>query len=268
MYDHIEVQFIDAATDETLYQAVIPYEQLPEDFTLATHLSIGGVEWQVELAEPPNRAAFRESGRLVLRMRRIQLVKAGEILFSLPTITDSIPASNPDDPIDGMVFTLHEDDWRQLELVSETYLEQVAYEMRRIEAIYNDHATDSGFKQLHVRKLIPHGLNGELSLSQLYGCLPPDSDFDAVAFGANPDRLQDVFAWNMSPLIIYAHVVDQRVASLGIARLGNQLAVTETSLTALACLAEERNLVLVDWLSLVISPPTVEALRHYFATAL
>ena len=45
-------------------------------------------------------------------------------------------------------------------------------------------------------------------------------------------------------------------------------AVQALALAAIACLAEERGMVLVDWLSLVISPPTTEALRHYFATAL
>src|SRR5450432_3916528 len=111
----IDVTFIDADSDKTFLALKLPARQLPETFATATTLNLGKDDWQVVEAKPVTAAEFIASGTLTLRMRKLQAIDPREILFSLPTVADEIP--KPRAAKGQLLFSLHEDDWLQLELV-------------------------------------------------------------------------------------------------------------------------------------------------------
>src|SRR5262245_58474807 len=90
---------------------------LPEAFELDTTMHLGDAEWSVVKAMPLTRTEFAKTKLLTLRLRKIERIPAGDILFSLPSICDSIPGLG-ELPLTKEDFVLADDEWRQFELVS------------------------------------------------------------------------------------------------------------------------------------------------------
>lgn len=177
----VEVLFVDADSHDEIARSAVPGDQLPESFDDAsTTVELQGVPWTVVAAEPPHASLFRESGRLVLQVRRQQFIDPQTILFSLPTICDALPqVAAPDDAAlvtDRLV--LHEDDWRQIELVSAAALPAVERELAQIREVFEQHthrATDGalvGFTRTHVRVAPTEPLSGSVSWTALLRLCP------------------------------------------------------------------------------------------------
>lgn len=157
----IRVVLIDAATATPIGEADLPPDQLPESFDAATTLHLGDAEWQVEYAEPTTRAAYVASGRLLLRLRRIEMVDPRTILFSLPTLENALPPLEPAEPDRlGEALWMREDDWRQHELVAVAQSPSVDEELAAIRDIHDHARQGPGFARLHVRERIPQPLAG------------------------------------------------------------------------------------------------------------
>src|SRR5215218_8904224 len=111
----VEVTFVDGATGQVFAQAMMPPDQLPGTFLVDTTMHLRGEPWTVLKAEPPTRAEFARTRRLVLTLarQRVATVDPRTILFSLPTINDRLP--DEAEPVDGSEAVLREDDWRQVE---------------------------------------------------------------------------------------------------------------------------------------------------------
>jgi hypothetical protein len=157
MADDIEVIFIDAATETTFDRVTVPATQLPDTFEHATTLRLGELEWKVESASPQTRAEFEATKKLVLRLRKIERVDPKKILFSLPTIENTAPPSDGE-PTTGDELVLHEDDWRQFELISRAHEDAIDEELDAIGDVLLNHRAGAGFGKLHVRARIPHPL--------------------------------------------------------------------------------------------------------------
>ncbi len=89
------------------------------------------------------------------------MVDPKPILFSLPTINDSLPSVTVNDRIlrRDQDLTIHEDDWRQFEAVSQDYDDAIRAELEDIQLIYEEKSKQAGeyllFTEIHVRKRIP-----------------------------------------------------------------------------------------------------------------
>src|SRR6266511_1286637 len=140
--DVVEVVFLDADTNEMIGRSVLPAEQLPDSFEPDTTVQIGDSTWSVERAEPPTAARFRPARKLTLSLRRVHLVPARDILYSLPTICDLLPSVGDARHDDGR-FEMLEDDWRQVEMAHADLTDVVEPRLRAIPAI-SDHHTPRG----------------------------------------------------------------------------------------------------------------------------
>jgi hypothetical protein len=156
----VSVEFIDADTGRTFARSDLPADQLPDSFAPDTTLQLGDDPWRVERAEPLTAAQFVPAGRLVLTVRRLVSVPPREILYSLPTICDTVPAVGPA-PTQAECLELHEDDWRQVELVSRSLALTVNAELDAIQRVYDRHGQRDaegrffGFREIHVRAIVP-----------------------------------------------------------------------------------------------------------------
>ena len=74
-------------------------------------------------ADPATKAEFAGSGKLTLRLHRIETVDLSDLLYSLPSICDRLPGTEGT-PRSTDDLVLAEDDWRQFELVSGAFSEQ------------------------------------------------------------------------------------------------------------------------------------------------
>jgi hypothetical protein len=183
----IRVLFVDAASGAGLGRAEMPADQLPGSFEARTTLQLGGQDWEVVTADPMTRAGFERTGELRLTLRRITVhsVPAGDVLFSLPTICDEVPGIAPGtSKLGKRVLELHEDDWRQVELVACSHRQEIDACLAEIERVHAEARTPQGFfRRLHVRKEVAGPLEGcHLPLAMLSGYFPSLTPLEGLAY--------------------------------------------------------------------------------------
>jgi hypothetical protein len=116
-------------------------------------LDIGDQKWSVVAAVPTIKADFEKSGKLKVILARQQMMDPKDILFSLPSINDRMFPMKEGSSLDGLLV-IHEDDWRQVEFVSEKLAADVESEIQSIRTIFETKRSGVGFTELHVRKRI------------------------------------------------------------------------------------------------------------------
>src|SRR5262245_44656630 len=104
----IHVEFVDASTGQVFGAYDAPPETLPENFTIGTKLHIGEQDWDVVKAEPLTRAEYLQSGTLRLTLAKIMMMPVKDILYTLPTIYDAIPADSTTPRAGKQIFEMHE----------------------------------------------------------------------------------------------------------------------------------------------------------------
>lgn len=261
----VEVVFINAETGDRIAGGNIPTSQLPETFAKNTVMHIGEQPWQVIKAEPVTAEEFTKTGKLTLTCAMIEYVSDKGILYSLPTINDDTPETGELAP-EQNVFTLHEDDWRQNEFVSDFHLEAINIELRAIMAIYQNHQEEAGFSKLHIRKAIKNPLDTTFNVDKVKQYLPSDvKDAAAVVFAQDENRINDVFALNISPLVIYGHLSKSgNIKALCMQFIDNPANTLPYVIDGLVNFMKDHHLVFVDWVRLQVIPPNTEGFQTYF----
>ena len=225
----VHVVLIDAASGQTIGEVDLPAENLPETFAVRTTLHLGGDDWTVEHAEPVTRADAAAACRLRLVVRKVMYVDPRTILYSLPTLENAMP---PMQAGDGDALQLHEDDWRQVELVAARFEPEIAVELAAIREVHGERER-AGFRRLHVRERIPDPLAG-IALT-----------IDAVARGArrqlafdgSPGVVAGGFAFDVGVDALYGREEGGRVV----------VAAAWHAPGLLADLARANQLIIVDW---------------------
>jgi hypothetical protein len=250
--DAIVLRFVDADSGKLMGEHPVPAGQIPESFEAQTTLDMGGNHFEVVSAEPMTRAEAATRGFMTIRLRRskVQMVNPQELLCSLPSICNELPAILEGSSKAGKrVLTIHEDDWRQVELLSPAAAEAGAADLAAIADIRREQRVGSGFRKLHVRKGVAEPLLGmSLSLENL-GREPgiAEADFDGLAFEGVEGIVEDGFAQQLpGGLIAYGRAEGGRVRELGLIR-GAGAVRRDTKWVPLASWIAANHLLLVDW---------------------
>ena len=261
----VEVIFIDVETGERIAGGNLPASQLPDTFAKNTVMHIGDDPWQVVKAEPVTAQEFTKTGKLTLTCAKVEYISPDGILYSLPTFNDGIPGTGDLAP-EHNVLTLHEDDWRQMEFVSTSHMETINIEIRAIMAIYQNHQVEAGFSKVHVRKAIPKPLKSSLNLKKLKQYMPEYvQEASAVVFEQDENRLEAVFALNISPLALYGHLTKSGdIDTLGMQFIDNPTNTQPYVIDGLVNFMIDFDLVFVDWVRLQVIPPSTDGFQTYF----
>lgn len=231
----IEVSLIDAASGRPFATTALPAEQLPETFELDTTMHVGSDDWQVEKAEPIDRAGYVEAGQLTLVLRKVEEIDPSKILFSLPTIENALPPMREPDSSPG--YEMHEDDWRQREFISRQFADEVESEFVEIRKVWAEQ-DGPGFKRCHVRSKIVEPLRGVgltlVEVSEALGGIEP------VGLEVGGGRVTDGFAYPLPGGAAYVRLRGGSVEEIGLHG--------DAEPGGLRGLANEHGLVLVDWI--------------------
>ena len=152
-HNEIHVEFVEVGQQHPFAASKVPIAQLPDTFEIDTTLDLDDKKWRVVDAIPKLKTEFEKSGKLTVILSPQQLVNPKDILFSLPTINDRMCALLKAGSLDR-ILVIHEDDWRQIEFISENLAAEVNAEILDIQAIYDTKRQGIGFTSLHVRKRI------------------------------------------------------------------------------------------------------------------
>ena len=241
----VEVTFIDDADDSIIGKAEVSPETLPESFRIDTQLDIGDNQWAVAKADPATRVEYAKTRRLVLRLRRIETMDPKDILFSLPSICDSIPPLG-DMPLTGDELALAEDDWRQVEFVSAMHEHEIASGLEAIRRIRDHEAVGVGWRKIDVRKTPETPIAALLSPNDVALALGIDGKDIGVTCRGARTRIEAAFAFVAADgLVVYGLESGGRVTVLGLVR--QTTTMPEGAVIALRGLAEKHGFHLVDW---------------------
>jgi hypothetical protein len=153
----IRVQFIDNATGDTIGIAEMSPDQLPETFSVATKMQIQADQWEVEEAIPEQAADFIKTKELVLKMRKLEMIDPANILYTLPTIANELPAYTDIARFNDFKTQLQEDDWRQNEFFVPEALPQIENEVAKVKEIWDNYSEEvkdqpfTAFSKCHPR---------------------------------------------------------------------------------------------------------------------
>lgn len=266
----IQVHFIDATTGQPIGEAELSAEQLPPTFEASTTLKLGGKSYDVVSAQPMTAAEYRKTGKLRLTLREVKVstVNPRDILYSLPTLCEQLPSiAEGSTKLGKNVLELHEDDWRQVELVALSFESSIEAELKAIERIFTQHRKSPGFDALHIRKELPTPLQGSwLTLADLRSALGETASWlDGVSFQGVAGVVAGGFAVKLpSGLTVYGTEKEGRVSTLALrpTKLG---AAAEGDARLLSALAIRHQLCLVDWCRVEQVPPTAERLRTWLS---
>lgn len=257
----VRVEFLDADTGKSLFKTDSPPGQLPENFAKPTSVQIEGHEYDVIRAEPADAASYLKSGRLRLWVRKRVFVPLNRILFSLPTITDRLP-SVVEAPAKGDFLDLHEDDWRQVELVSSGALEAVDAELAEVSRVHRESRVEWGWSRMHVRREPARPLgDSKIPLDQLRARFRTDAHrFDGLLLKGEGGLVEGGFAFETgSLLVLYGQ--EQR-GILKCCCIIPRSAPADVKPLAEFC--ADAGLWLVDWCRAERLPPDPEAFGRYF----
>jgi hypothetical protein len=244
----IHVEFVNQGDESVIGAAELAPESLPDTFAVCTSVDVAKT-WSVIRAEPVNKSEYLKSGRLRLFLDPIVTVPVGELLYSLPTISNEIGAGEGEAPPDETIFQIHEDDWRQIEFVSKAYEDQIALEFDDIQQVYQGRTPGGAFARVHVRKRIASPLiHTPVTLAGLERRLPAKHRYKAVGVRGSLGVFKGSFAWNIDDGIVLWGVNEERggVNCLCLSLCGAIPRAGEIS-HALAKLCAEYNLYLVVW---------------------
>ena len=193
----VHVTFVDESSGKTFVVPDMPPDQLPETFEgRETTMHVGDVNYSVVGADPPTRAEFTRTGKLALRVLPVTMMNPADVLFSLATIGDELPATTG--PAADEALALHEDDWRQMEFVAAGLSEAVEREFAAIRAVYESRGDAPGFKTLHVRKEVPRPLGEGIPAAGLAAWLGAEAESEvAIRFGNVRARVAGGFAFRL-----------------------------------------------------------------------
>ena len=260
----VQVEFVNRSDNSILGTSNVPVDQLPESFRVTTSLDLMGRKWSVDSAEPSDKVDFVKTGKLrVVLAELLTMPSSTEIFYSLPTISDDCGVSAGDVLPNDHLFQIHEDDWRQIEFLSDSNSEAMVQEIKDVQAICDNQRKGVGFEQVHIRKRVPAPLaQANLSVPTLKSYFPVESDFEAVSFLKTRGSIPGSFAWATSFGGVIWGIADPQGNIVVLCLLpdrGNadQLAEAISKFTA------ENDLVFVDWCRRTAISGNGEAVRKY-----
>jgi len=241
----VSVTLIDEATGERLATTNVPVEQLPDTLALDTSLDVANQRYAVARAEPLTKAEFAKEQRLTLFLRKVESLDPDNILFSLPTICGAaLPESAPG-KASGGVCILHEDDWRQCEIVALDHGPSIAAELEAIQQIYATESADTGWHKLHVRERIDHPVPRGMRWRDVTARLGQHDPLGGISFGDGRQLVRGAVAVTLRNGVIVWGI--EAAGELTVLCLQNVAQASPSTVAALKRVADELSLVLVDW---------------------
>lgn len=257
----IHVTLIDAKNNEIIAKSKVPADSLPESFGPDTTLHIGNEGWCVVAAEPRDRAAYKKTRTLTLRLVKIEWANPRDILFSLPSISSEIPGPGSE-PVVASDVVLHEDDWRQMELVSRANAAAIERQFAAIRRIHEEQSVEGGgWRELHKRTEPSPAITNAFRMEDIQRAFDAEGQLGGVTFEKWPNRIADGFSVRgKDGLCLYGLAPAGRIDTLGIVDSPAEL-TPDDSIAALVELASKFDLDLVHWCRCQREAPSVPGFR-------
>ena len=243
----VRVEFIDGGTKKVFGVSDMPVAKLPEKFDAGTMLDIQGQKWMVLSADPAAKGDFVKSGKLSLVLSNTSKAFPAGTLFSMPSVSGGVGNVKGSAPPGENIFSIHENDWRQVEFVSTGYEKEIDAEFADIHNVRVNEHKPGGYSDLFVRERVEAPVR-DLTLREVRELFPQAKQFDAVGFLHERGTVPRSFAWAMDEGLVVWGVTDEEgdVITLCLAGAPAKEHIAAIS-AALAKFVSRYDLYLVDW---------------------
>ena len=256
----VKTTFIDDETGSTIGVTKMVAEDLPETFEVQTTMHISDVEWEVVSASPQTRIQYAKSKCLTLRLRKIEWNNPASILYSLPSICDGMPALG-DKSVSTDDCVLHEDDWRQLELVARQHTEEIEVQILAIRQIHEHHSVDVGWNSVHCRGKPDPPIPASFDVQDICRFFGSNAPIRGVTYTGAQTTIATGFSIKpYDGLTLYGLSPDGGVTVLGIVN-ETRATVLDAAIANLSSLAIEYELDLLHWCRCQRAAPSTTAFR-------
>ena len=241
----VVVTLVNAATGDPIGVTERSADSLPEAFTNGTELAIGDRRWGVVSAEPATRADCARLGTLRLtcaRPCRIRSTQRGSGT-GMVSICGDLPPLEPVVADGGHALVLHEDLWRDIELVGSRQQPAIDANLAAIERIERAASGAAGYQDIHVRTEPQAPLDGvEIGIDEVRAGLEWLPGGVVLSSAGGPARVVDGFAFALAEgPHLYGWAPEGRIRVLAVdAAVGTLPALVDE-------LMRRHRLVLVDW---------------------
>ena len=180
----------------------------------------------------------------------VVLMDPNDLLMSIATIENTLPKTN-NQKTDSLDLEILEDDWRQLEFILKKHSDLITQEIDSINKIIENESVKIddqivGFKNLHVRKLIPNPLDEGINLVEF------KNEFSSLKIGSlsfnRYGKVNKGIYFNISNFDLYGITENSKVKTLAFQGLSSWDELSTFKLE-IKRLMSKYNLVLVDWKS-------------------
>ncbi|MDQ7826895.1 MAG: hypothetical protein RDV48_29115 [Candidatus Eremiobacteraeota bacterium] len=191
----------------------------------------------------------------------------GDLLFSLPTICDWMPPLTERILYSGEILALHEDDWRQVELIAYEYCDDIEAMLAGIYDIYEKERSPGGaFRRIFVRDRIADPLSlKSIKVDTLRTHFQDATDYHFLGYEAFEGIVEGGFTWRTGGgLLVYGRHAGNVLHTLCLEILGRGPGL-EKDRQVLEDFCRAHRLVLVDWCFCEALLPQEEGFRTYFS---
>lgn len=262
----VRVEFINAKDKSVIAVSYMSLEKLPDSFAIDTTFDLKNSKWAVVTADPIEKSKFAQTRKLRLVLSPVTMGAPSDIAFSVATISDDVGTVAGDALPNETILSIHEDDWRQEEFVSQKFLGEVQLEIADIQNIYQKERAEVGFKKVHVRARIPTPFEDRtITLPDLEGFFRPQAKFESVGFQRTRGAIPNSFAWKLDPNFVLWGITDK---SGKIERLCVQGAPASENIArfseAFSSFNSQYKMIFVDWCRTTKISSDVLAFTGYF----
>ena len=240
----IKVEFINNLNNEIIGISEMSVDQLPETFEVETTMNLGDDIWVVNEAIPEKSIDFIKSKHLILKMSKVELMSPKEILFSLPTISNEIPASVPTSLFSDFEYQILVDNWRQNEFLNDASRALINQEIEEINKIWKnckiEDTSFDGFTNCHVRNRI--GLpNLKIDFTSLK-ILLNINEIGSLKFRQQRNYVENAFVFKTEKTTFYGIVDKDKVTQLCLAEYSDK------SMEEINKITTKFNLLYINWI--------------------
>ena len=301
---HIQITLVDAETGNAFGEMDSPIGKMPEVFEPGeTTLNLQGALWVVVKAEPSTADEYKQTGKVTVTLEKVKRLPARNILYSLPTICDTIPSvksvnrertdalpvvavpadqTQPDGAgyirpktarPEGNIYRIHEDYWRQIEFASLSYQDDIEAEMNEIALVVRDHSDNKrgimGFTKIHIRKRICRPMARPFQFDSLLSIMPEESrQYIGIGFGGTGSMeadglIENGFAFQVGPVTVFGLCDNGLVGTLCLHEYGEKSIPSRGVTVFLERIMLANNLALIDWCRQVVLLPNANATQNY-----
>ncbi|MDQ7826173.1 MAG: hypothetical protein RDV48_25445 [Candidatus Eremiobacteraeota bacterium] len=197
----------------------------------------------------------------------VSFAAPGDLLYSLPTICDWMPPLTEKTLDSVSALMLHEDDWRQVELIAMEHKDEIEAMLDGIYDIYEKERSPGGaFRKIYVRRLIADPLSvRRLNADSLRKLFSKAIEYHALRYEAFEGIVQGGFARRTEGgLLLYGRQDGSVLHTLCLEIIGRGRGLEEDGLVIENFCVAHR-LVLVDWCFCQAMVPGDEPFRAYFS---